>query len=553
MSDGVLDALGKPQRMLKEAISGDENEWFSYDPDSVLGRQGYAIGNTALDLLVDPIDLAFPVLGKGAKALGKLAGHLPESGRGMFASGFSNYVNNYYGPAKDRGLTTLERLVEKPAAALYKAKKGVEVPPDKTAALAQKTVGMGETFAEGMINQARNILNPRARAQFKESGISGGTQRILRRHAKNAANDVGRRNTQKMVAQMQYVRNILTQSDRSGAIDPRLLRLTDEMSNLKTAAANTGNTVGDMMLDHRVLEDLPQVPKLYKGKGGQMVTRRNKKTGDLYMQTPTKDTYISEADAAFINKHVNNATGNPDVVTMKRPEQVNTGKHRYDVLGKNNIGYSSIETIFKTAAKNGDEVTNAYLGRELAKIRVKGRKEGNPKFTLEAAEDGTGYWISNGTNASAITEGGINALIKVSPDGSLIGIMSDRHDWLEKLMGEASSMINKAPGVNVNIEGGLLPTSLAAVSPPMFKNVYDTKLTKKALGGNPAPAGRGPYRRETGSDYATVANQDSKFTDPINEVLELRGSNTGMMAEVLRDAQKLSAVASVSNRLPEDE
>jgi len=111
------------------------------------------------------------------------------------------------------------------------------------------------------------------------------------------------------------------------------------------------------------------------------------------------------------------------------------------------------------------------LGKELSKV---------DGIRVTPAEGG-GYWVTNGTNASAITEGGINSLIKVQPDGQVIGFMSDRHDWLEKGMGQVSKVLNKIPGANFDVENAILENSLAAISPPMYRNLYEVQKVQDAL------------------------------------------------------------------------
>ncbi len=356
----------------------------------------------------------------------------------------------------------------------------------------------------------------------------------MQRHMTDAAEGIGGRQVQKAVAQAQYARNVGEQSERLGKIDPSLAKLTDEMSNLETALPNTTGTVSELMLKHDATEVTGLQPQEYY-KNGKPKKRKESTAGYK----------VSQEEADHIGAHFNNVTGNPDVVTVKRPEQLNTGKHKFDVLGNRNHGYRAVESSFKTLIKKGEPVTMESLERELRALQ---NKKGQKGFTIEKAEDG--FWISNGTNASAITEGGINALLKVKPNGEVMGVMSDRHDWLEQVAAKLSAALNKTPGVNLNLEQAFLPKSLAAVTPPMFKNVYDTTLTKKALdkAGTSAPANRGTKKTARGSDYATVTN-DAPYTDAVQQIINTAPSNTGLMAEITGDVSKAATLGAIDNRL----
>ena len=94
-SDQAMDALSWPMRQTKEAISGDSEEWFS--PEGIDPRL-YAAGNTALDIVADPVNLIGGGLwGKGAKALNTL-GAGAKSAKGMLSANLANYINATFRP-----------------------------------------------------------------------------------------------------------------------------------------------------------------------------------------------------------------------------------------------------------------------------------------------------------------------------------------------------------------------------------------------------------------------------------------------------------------------
>lgn len=100
----------------------------------------------------------------------------------------------------------------------------------------------------------------------------------------------------------------------------------------------------------------------------------------------------------------------------------------------------------------------------------------------------------------AKVEGGVNMLIKVGIDGNLTGVMSDLHDFMEKI--PTGKIANKV-GLNRRLaRAGLpqipdvpnvpmqmaLPNNVVAVSPPMQSNVVSitgqtfNQKTKDAMG-----------------------------------------------------------------------
>ena len=76
--ESAVDKLSVPQRKLKEAISGNETEWFS--PEGV-NPHVYAAGNTILDLLVDPVGM-IPGLGVAKR----------------YAQNIPTQIDNFYSP-----------------------------------------------------------------------------------------------------------------------------------------------------------------------------------------------------------------------------------------------------------------------------------------------------------------------------------------------------------------------------------------------------------------------------------------------------------------------
>ena len=479
----VLDLLSAPQRALKEAISGDENSWGLTEDiprGSVLGispgnvEQNFepepistSAQENALDWTVDPLDWVTGGLGKVTSGLRTGAGIVAGSNKGRQTASFSNYVNNYYGLSKEHpemSIAELEALNEKIAIAAKvvpeKFKPQVDQlynlePRQKQMAL-EKAKGLGSTLVEGVQRGVKDFFSPTDRAMWAQHGVNKATQDIIKDHMVSQGN----RWEGKAIAQGQYLNHILRQSGREGNIHPAVQAIADA-SNLQDYSQNTDGLVEGWLKGYQADEVLPN---------GNTVPR-----------------VMTDTDAEYVANHMNNVTGNPDLMVMKRPEQAQTGKHKFDVLGPKNHGFQKIQGAFARALKaGGGELDNAALGKELSALKG---------VNVEPAVGG-GYWVSNGTNASAITEGGINSLIKVQPDGQVIGFMSDRHDWLEKGMEAVSKTVNKLPGVDMSVENSILENSLAAVSPPMYRNLYDIQKIQDTL----YEVGKAP------SGYTTSAN-----------------------------------------------
>ena len=98
-------------------------------------------------------------------------------------------------------------------------------------------------------------------------------------------------------------------------------------------------------------------------------------------------------------------------------------------------------------------------------------KELAPKYRFSVLDrptsDGS-VWVTGSRPGSAITEGGINYLTKVSPKGTLMGVMSDEHNLFEGFAGK----VQKYTGVPaLSAMRYLLPNRFIAVTPPMMADL----------------------------------------------------------------------------------
>ena len=85
--------------------------------------------------------------------------------------------------------------------------------------------------------------------------------------------------------------------------------------------------------------------------------------------------------------------------------------------------------------------------------------------TLEKAKN-NGLWVTGSFTGNAVTEGGVNYIAKVSPDGRIMAVISDEHNFLEK-----------TPVLGPVLESAL-PNRALSVTPPMH---YDLRGGRKTV------------------------------------------------------------------------
>ena len=85
--------------------------------------------------------------------------------------------------------------------------------------------------------------------------------------------------------------------------------------------------------------------------------------------------------------------------------------------------------------------------------------------TFEKAKE-NGFWVTGSFVGNAVTEGGVNYFAKVMPNGKVMAVISDEHNFLEKM-----------PVVGDVITASL-PNRSISVTPPMH---FDLKGTGKKV------------------------------------------------------------------------
>jgi hypothetical protein len=90
---------------------------------------------------------------------------------------------------------------------------------------------------------------------------------------------------------------------------------------------------------------------------------------------------------------------------------------------------------------------------------IKTHAGAKPKNFRILGDDPDGVWITFSTAGRAKVEGGVNVIMRVDPDGTLTAVVSDLHDFGDKI-----PVLNK-------ILDNSLPNQVVAVTPPMQTNV----------------------------------------------------------------------------------
>lgn len=465
----ILGALGAPQAALKEVVLGDSNaNWIEgpamgpapsitgvniSNPTQPIPERDYAPGaNLAADLTLDPLNVVGAgVFSKGAQttkagiqAAKELFG--PDAGKGRALSSLSNYIPNWYGPTD----------VAEEAGALDKALSGVmpntfETPKEAQAALATP-LGFVKWGWEGAKNVIMDTLDPKARALYKSKDITPGSQHYVTRAL--ADNQI-----HKAAAQIQYLSHIGKQAGRVG---------------------DTASSVENVMKKSGVTDYFMYTPGGYKAaiKDSNLKPKQNGRT------TP-----ISDNDLDIIENHFGSVWKAADsrgnqvpfsestspILLVKAPgNRTKTGDHYNDLV---NSGW--ITDMSKVFQKTNGKPSVEELWTQMSKNK-------NPSLmpvsdTLEKAKK-NGIWLTGSKKGRAYTEGGINFVVNVKPNGNVIMVMSDEHNFFEGIAEKGDKLVRKATmgkkqtGANLVAQmDKAIPNRLVAVTPPMQANIFNLR------------------------------------------------------------------------------
>lgn len=416
-----------------------------------------------------------------------------ESGRGMLTASANNFIPGYY---------TTDPL--------------------------KKAVSVAKWLPKQVYSTARDLVSPTSRATYREAGVSKTTQKIMAEAtARDSVFDVLQKvpylgklfepeekelGPHRAVAQGQYTARTAAQSDRRGRTLPQLQEIMRR-------------------------SDLVEVSEYYPGSYTETV-KSNKlvpyyRTEGAKKQMPVR---LSDDDFAFIEEHFSTVWTEPSrsnlsvnvpfkedtntLLAIKSPGagQKITGSHFNDVLSRS-AASRQVESIFKGVKKVDPE--ELYVKLRAAADQSQDLKEPQRKFKVAGqAEDG-GVWITGSMPGQAITEGGINYLIKVTPDGKMIGVMSDEHNLFEGFAAKTEKYTAGAIPA-LSLLKHFLPNRLVAVTPPMVMDI-----SSKAA---PTRKYQQPQGKSDDTPYLSLIDDIIDYK-PSQEVLEAeRSRNRGVAA-----------------------
>lgn len=407
--------------------------------------------------------------------------------------------------------------------------------------------GTVEWGAKGLGRVANLMFNPTARALYTERGISPVFNTYYEMYKKaEAAGDKTEadRALQLAQSQMQQMANVRKQAGAK--------------SRGEDATADFINAATD-----------PDAPSAFFNAG---------ETGSGWYHSSTSNAKsiingISEADSNIIEEHIMRVWKQNDPnktnIVVKTPRSDYTGNHFKDVLGRN-TNVTRVAELFANekgdfvAFNSGDDLAEAIGKLNEANKTYKRRrgdnKPGDPKrdpttgkkqgnlFSIQRVED-DGVWIQMSKAGEAKVEGGVNMLIKVGIDGNLTGVMSDLHDFMEKV--PTGKIANKV-GLNRRLaRAGLpqipdvpnvpmqraLPNNVVAVSPPMQTNVVSitgqtfNQKTKDAMG-----------LRQADTTPIPEAARKEATRQRVEEAAQIRPSRKEVVRESIPVAQNVALV-----------
>ena len=452
---GAIDtAINAPREYLKESISGDKSEWFS--PEG-LPVPLYAAGNTFLDIVADPINLVggglFTSGVKGARALSGA-----NSLKGNALSSARNYIPNNYAPSGNAQAGAIDNLVFNQKEKLAKIPKVGPMlsnanSPQEIANIREKVTSFGGWAADSAARGIQQTLSPSQRATYRGQGINKTTQDV----AKEALAAGTPRAEAKAVAQSQASSSLIP--DQAGRVGPKAQAVKD--------------------IENRSYLTEPVPAK--EGSYSSLI-----KDNDLKGRYESgRAVSVSDSDLNIIDNHVRNiwkgADGKPLGETKGAHIRIKnagsgdmvSGQHHFDFQSKSGV-VSSLKPLFKEGNLTERQLWDKLNAMSKANVKTnKSLKKGQtPKWTLAGNSDTfekaqkNGMWVTGSFVGNAVTEGGVNYLAKVTPNGKVISVISDEHNFLEKV-----------PVVG-RVVTESLPNRSLSVTPPMH---FDLKGTGKKV------------------------------------------------------------------------
>jgi hypothetical protein len=388
---------------------------------------------------------------------------------------------------------------------------GNVIVPDYYSGNPYKTVtGFADWGMKGLGDAVRMMFDPQARAKYTETGVNPMPFEDNMRKYRQAQKDYeeGKITSEELTdakrtahQQLQATSNIREQANAQAKgydlTEDAIVNAADVGATTR-AGATYWNPKGDTWYDDIVAPSRPN-------------------------QNTKYDRYTPE-DSQTIQNHITRSWGvdptKEDVKFIVKNSRRISGAHQFDLFNNNKVP-NAIARSFKDMAKDNNRF-NFKTPQELHDYLVDPKrqfdKDGEKLYTVKfddpdrIANDG-GIWVSGSTVGTAKVEGGVNTLYKVYPDGRIFGVMSDLHDFLEKV-----------PGLGQGLKGAL-PTKVVAITPPLYGDVWNMKTAGSKKPKNRKKLDTGVVKDESISNfdfYGELLNDISKITASPSEVFKQR-------------------------------
>jgi len=371
--------------------------------------------------------------------------------RGGGMTAFSNLIPGKYGAStlsmsvpEQKLVEGVTKLAEKVGAPLTASQKqNIETGLGRV-------MGFGRWAAEGAKNAITYYFNPKAKALYEEQGIGP----LVTQMAKTAGTDEDA--IKKLMAQGMYNRHIIKQSGREGAVSPQM----QAIGNFGVLAESTTAKPG-VYKEMAKPFDQANIPDI------------DFDAFESHIRNAWKDGMASDANiilkgsAQLSGQHSRDLWHSPVYKTLTKAfddiEDVPGMKYRFDNDDqlrdylKKYVDETSVESSLTASTKH--MLKTKGRGEELRRKHFNIIPEDQLTPEMKAAG---GVWIKDAFPGTSITEGGVNAIYKVDKNWNVTMVISDEHNYFEKLTKP------------------VLPNNQMMVSMPFSKNIAMQKLLPKA-------------------------------------------------------------------------
>jgi len=434
---------------------------------------------------------------KAGRRVDELTG--ADSGKGMLLSSANNVIPGYYGTNK---LASVAAWV-----------------PDQ------------------IVGTVRDMASPASRAKYREQGLTTSSQKIMQKAREGAGSKL--RSSIYDLPFLQGMKKPGSQSLEAG--DPRAVAQAQYLGRIQAQAGRQGGS--DLLDEIMRRSDVAETMDYYPGAYADTIKANKLKPYpiDEAGQKKKMPIRMSNEDLDFIEDHFSTIWTEPSmklggrdvsfkdsespILAIKNPGvgKATTGRHHMDVLV--HAPYvSSASRIFKDRGSVSPDELFSKLNAAAAQSQS--LKTEKLKFSVKGQAADGGVWITGSRPGSAITEGGINYLVKVTTDGKLIGVMSDEHNLFEGIAGKIQK---KTGGAIPTLRAmkHLIPNRLIAVTPPMVRDLRGV---------------------DEGMQYVHPKGKSDKRTygQVIDEMVDFQPSEAVLKAEQQRQRGMLTTAASAA-------